>query len=99
MAGEQMTREEILELIGDPQEFLRDSELYDRSVEYVSQHWDELYAKYQGQFIAVRDGQLITHGSEQGDVLQYLDDHGIPRRMTLVEYLTPDDVVIMLLCR
>jgi hypothetical protein len=99
MAGEQMTREEILDLIGDPEQLLGEMALYQRSMDYAQSHWPEIHARYANEFVAVYDGIFVGHASSMDELLRLLELRGVSPKHAYVRFVAPDDDIMILLCR
>ena len=90
------TLEEILEIIGDPDEPARKME---KDREDSAAFWQiepELLKKYPKKWIVFYDGELRAVGSSQRSVLEKSDALGLPRGDILVEYLDPDPETLIL---
>ena len=94
-----MTFERVRELIGDPAQFRREQESYQRSADLVANNWPAFMRDYRNEYIAVHDGTVVAHGTNFGRVLDEVDALGFPRRNTLVRLIDDSDAVLMLACR
>lgn len=93
-----MTRDEILELIGDPAQFRREQESYQRSIDYAQTHWRELYKRHLNEFVAVYDGEFVAHAPTVKEILTQLEAHGVPSHNTYVTFMAPEDEILILPC-
>ena len=93
-----MTREEILELIGDPRQFVHAHDAYGRSAAYLSEHWGELLASYPGEYVAVHEGAVVAHAPSLHELMRSLDSQSIPRGRTAVRFIDDSDTVLLLPC-
>lgn len=67
-----------------------------RNGEYYEAHQDDLLARYPEQWIAVFNEQVVGADADFDQLLDSLDERGIPSENTLIEYATAKDEVFIL---
>lgn len=82
-----LSEEEVLEIIGDPREIARASELFRKSIDALLSQESKLMKRYPQEWVAFYDGRLRAHDKSLDAVLEMLDAKGLPRGETLVEFL------------
>lgn len=86
----------IREHFGDPAEISRGLRLFGRSTRALDRQYSKFVELYAGQWVALYDGKLRAHGPAFEDVLQKLDQEGVPREHTLVRFIDNDDRIMIL---
>jgi hypothetical protein len=84
------TLEELLEIIGDPDQLAQKMEKGRADLKAFFLVQLELLKKHPKKWIVFYDGELRAVGSSQRSVLAKADARGLPRGEILVEYLDPD---------
>ena len=87
---QQYTLEELLEIIGDPDELARKMEKARADLKAFFLVKLELLKKHPKKWIVFYDGELRAVGSSQRSVLAKADALGLPRGEILAEYLDPE---------
>ena len=57
---------------------------------------EELTARYPNHWVALLDGEVLTHPGSQIDLLKLVDRHGWNRDVTAIEYLDPNPAKLIL---
>lgn len=84
---EGLSKEEVLELIGDPREINRSLAIFSKSTRLVADHYSELMERYPDEWIAVYNGRVRAHGKSFQAVLDEVDAKGLPRAQTLLRFM------------
>ncbi len=82
-----MTSTRLTPSIGDPGEFLRRNDLFQKSCDFFDAHYAELVQEYPDQWIGIFDGAVRAHATDLADMLGQLDALGVPRAPTYAEFL------------
>ena len=61
-------------------------------------HRQDLLAAHPEQWVAVLDRRVVASARDFHDLLRQIDDRGIPRGCVFHEYLTGEDVDLILVC-
>jgi hypothetical protein len=88
--------QELLELIGDPPQVAREMEDYSRSTRFLSSSHQELLRRFPNQWVAVYRGRARASGDSLETVLERVDALGLPRANTLVRYMNPNPIPMIL---
>ena len=54
----------------------------------LSSHHKRMIDLYPDQWIAIYDGRVEAHGNDYGELLSQIDRRKIPRRLTVLRYIT-----------
>ncbi len=73
-----------------------EAERFQRDIAFLLNSKPELVAKYADEWVAVRDQEVVAHAKELPSLLADLDELGIPRAHTLIDFLTTKDEVLIL---
>ena len=65
---------------------------------WLDAHRDELLATHPERWVAVFEGRVVAIAEEFGELLEQIDARGVPRGCFVHEYLTAEDVDLILLC-
>ncbi len=79
-----LSKEEVLELIGDPREINRSLKVFQKSTRLVSDHYSKLVERYPDEWLAVYNGRVRAHGKSRKAVLEEVDAKGLPRAQTFL---------------
>lgn len=74
--------------IGNLRRFERDAELFD-SLE------SSLLQQFANEWVAFYHGEVVSHGATQDEVLQDMQNKGIPPERAIVQFLDPDPPAIV----
>jgi hypothetical protein len=86
----------IREQIGDPADIVRELQEFDRSARSLDKQLPDLVDRYPDQWVAVLDGKVRAHGRNFDEVMQKIDQEGLPRKRTLVRFLEKDPRAMIL---
>ena len=86
----------ILEQIGDPADIARELKEFSRSTRSLDKQLPDLVDRYPDQWVAVLDGKVRAHGRTFEEVMQKIDQEGLPRKRTLVRFLERDPRAMIL---
>ena len=86
----------IREQFGDPTEVIRELREFSRSARGLDKQLPDLLDRYPEQWVAVLDGEVRAHGYTFDEVMQKIDQEGLPRRRTLVRFIEKDHRTMIL---
>ena len=86
----------IREQFGDPADVIRGLREFGRSTRALSRQYPKFVELYAGQWVALYNGKVRAHGRTFEDVMQQIDQEGVPRAHTLVRFIDKDDRIMIL---
>jgi hypothetical protein len=86
----------VREHIGDPADIVRELQEFGRSTRSLSNQYPDLVDRYPGQWVALHNGKVRAHGRTFQDVMQKIDQEGLPRARTVVRFIDQDDRIMIL---
>jgi hypothetical protein len=86
----------ILEQFGDPAEVVSELQQFGKTTRSLTRRYGQLADKYAGQWVAAFDGKVRAHGRTFEDVLEKVDQEGLPREHTVVRFIDNDDRTMIL---
>lgn len=95
-AQPKLTKEEIINLLGDPADVDRDLQKFRESARSLSSKHSSMIARYPKQWIAVHQGKVRAQGRTFRSVLAQIDEKGIPRGDVIVRYIDKDERTMIL---
>lgn len=84
-----MTREQILELVGDPAELVRRLRSYSRSAALLESA--TVRQRYHQRWVAAYEGEVIADSAGFDTLLRDLDAMGAPRGQVAIQFMSYDD--------
>lgn len=84
-----MTREQILELIGDPAETARRIRSFQRSAIVLED--GTVRERYCGRWVAAFEGKVVADSEGLDALLRQIDAMGVPRGQVAVQFMSDDD--------
>ena len=91
-----MIKDEMLELIGDPEKAIEEMEIFRETVRVLSSSRAQLVERYPRQWIALHSGEVRASGPTLEVVLEKLDAEGFSRDQAIVRYMDPDPKTLIL---
>ena len=85
-----MIKDEMLELMGDPEKAIEEMEIFRETVRVLSSSRAQLVERYPRQWIALHSGEVRASGPTLEAVLEKLDAEGFSRDQAIVRYMDPD---------
>jgi hypothetical protein len=86
----------ILEQIGDPADVDRELRKFRQSARSLSSRYGQLAGKYAGQWVAAFDGKVRARGQSFQEVIEKIDQEGLPKEHTIVRFIDNDDRTMIL---
>ena len=87
---------EIHDRISDPKKVAEDLESFRRTTERFSADYSDMLERYPNQWIALYSEKVRAQGNSLEAVLTQIDEIGLPRGQTLIEYMDPDPQLMLL---
>ncbi len=72
----------------DVETIANDFRCFRKSGLLLSSHHKRMIESYPEQWVAIYDGKVKAHETEYDALLSQIDSKGIPRRLTIVRYIT-----------
>lgn len=85
----------------DPREAAKvreELERHRRDALWFDAHREAILAAYPGQWVAVFNQQVVAAATDLRDLLMQLDVRGVPPGSAFCEYVTDDEVELILVC-
>lgn len=89
-----MTREQILESLGDPAELVRRLKSYQKSRARLAD--TDVREQYRDRWVAAYEGKVIADSEAFDTLLRDVDAMGVPRGQVAVEFMSDDDTPMIL---
>jgi hypothetical protein len=86
----------ILEQIGDPADVVRELKAFSRSARSLANQHTHLVDRYPNQWVAIFDGKVRAHGRSFHEVLEKIDQEGLPRGRTIVRFIDKGERAMIL---
>ena len=82
-----MEKQELLELIGNPEEIDRNLQIFRRTAGRLSGRHPRLIEKYHKRWVGLHSGRVRAHGRSLKAVLKGIDAKGLSREHTIVRFI------------
>ncbi len=84
----------VREIVGDLEQVKRELQAFSETAELLSQ--PEIFEQYKGEWVALYDSRVCAHAATLDDILRLVDEQGLPRRNTLVDFIDDGTVNLIL---
>ena len=95
MTNSNILLNKAIESIGGKEEFRRKSQQYRNSMDFVEGNRAELLKRYDENWIAVYNSQLVAHGEKFGDVMKNIQKARLPVEEVLVEFISSRKIITL----
>lgn len=85
-----MEIEKLVKIIWDPQKVIEGIEQYRRDSVFIEENHQNLMEMHSGQWIAVKNEELVAHEDGFEELFIKLDALGIERQSTVIRFLDPN---------
>jgi phosphoserine phosphatase len=81
---------------GQMHELQAELQRFKRDTQYYEAHREELLTQYPEQWVAVFDQQVVSAAPDFEQLLEMLEQNGIPLERTLIEHVTRKEELLIL---
>lgn len=92
----ELTEERIWELFGDPRETHRRLVRFSESARALSSDYPRMIEKYPDQWVAVHEGEVLSHAAQLDELLEAIDAADVPRKEVLIRFIESHPRILML---
>ena len=82
--------------MGDPTEAGEAMLAFTKTAQYVHSNWPQLVAQYNDRWIAAYDEKVQVDGETLEEVIEAIDDMGIPKSDTIIKFATNRPIRLIL---
>lgn len=90
-----LTEDEVLELIGDPEQAARETEAFSRSAQFFSSNHTSFVKKYPDKWVAVHGDDVLAADTLEA-LFGDLKRKDIPRGQAVIRFVTPKKRLLIL---
>ncbi len=90
-----LSKEEVLELIGDPEQHVREMEVFSQSVQVFWDHHESLLKEHPDSWVAVHKDEILVAETSEA-LFKAMERAGIPRGQAFVRFVSPKKRILIL---
>ena len=82
-----MSEQEVIDLIGDPQEVDKSLTAFRKSARKLSSRQSKMMERYPQEWVAIHAGRVKARGASMDSVLKEIDEKGLARSETILRFI------------
>ncbi len=91
-----LSEQEVLDIIGDPQEVDRALTAFRKSARKLSSRQSKMVERYPQEWVAIHAGRVRAHGASMESVLNEIDKKGLTRSETILRFIEVEPRTLIL---
>lgn len=91
-----MSEQEVLDIIGDPQEVDSALTAFRKSARKLSSRQSKMIERFPQEWVAIHAGRVRAHGASMDAVLKEIDEKGLARSETILRFIEVEPRTLIL---